>query len=251
MTVMSDVPERRALEALGHALPRPRAILVISAHWETQDAIHLTAAENPRTIHDFRGFPDELYAIHYGAPGSAWLVDRVVALLDADRVVRDESYGFDHGSWGVVRPMFPDADVPLVEMSIDRGLTFAEHLALGTALAPLREEGVLLIGSGNIVHNLAMWRETAGTRPKWAVEFGQRIVEAIIADDREALSGFSRYDRSAALAVNEAEHYIPLLYAVGARLPGDEIAIFNDTLDGALSMTSVLIGDAAIMPVVA
>jgi 4,5-DOPA dioxygenase extradiol len=249
MTVISDVPERRALEklgsALGRALPRPQAILVISAHWETHGATHVTQGAQPRTIHDFRGFPDELYAIQYPAPGSQQLVARVEELLGAGRVVRDDSWGFDHGAWGVARPMFPDADIPLVEMSLDRNLAMVQHLALGKALAPLREEGVLIVGSGNIVHNLALWRQAMGTRPAWAEEFRTRINRAVQENDHAALTEFVEGDEAAAKAINSAEHYLPLLYAVGARLPGDEVAIFNDTLDGALTMTSVLIGDAS------
>lgn len=247
MTVISDVPERRALQALGPALARPKAILVVSAHWETRGMTHLTAGDRPRTIHDFRGFPDELYAMRYAAPGSAWLLDRIGELLGEVRVVRDSEWGFDHGAWGVLQPMFPDADIPLVAMSIDRNLRFEEHLALGEALAPLRDEGVLIIGSGNIIHNLALWRQTAGTVPDWAEAFRDRINAAIIADDRTALTTFAADDRDAAFAINEGEHYLPLLYVAGARLPGDRVAIFNDTIDGSLSMTSVLIGDTAIL----
>ena len=251
MTVISDVPERRDLEALGEtlgrALPRPQVILVVSAHWETQGATHLTEGMAPRTIHDFRGFPEELYDIHYPAPDSPSLVARVEELLGPGQVMRDDSWGFDHGAWGVARPMFPDADIPMVEMSLDRSLTMAQHLVLGKALAPLRDEGVLIVGSGNIVHNLALYGQSRGTRPAWAEEFHARINRAVLEHDHAALTEFADSDEAAAKAVNSAEHYLPLLYAVGARLPGDEVAIFNDTLDGALTMTSVLIGDAGLV----
>ncbi len=247
MTTISDVPERRAWQALGMALPRPKAIQAISAHWETRGATHVTADAQPRTIHDFRGFPPELFAIRYPAPGSPELVDRVGELLGPQRVVRDTSWGFDHGAWGVLQPMFPAADIPLVEMSIDRALSDEAHVALGERLAPLRDEGVLIVASGNIVHNLSLWRETAGTVPAWADEFRTRINAAVLADDRAALMRFAPDDDPATKAVNSAEHYLPLLYAVGARLPGDRVKLFNDTLDGALSMTSVLIGDPALL----
>jgi 4,5-DOPA dioxygenase extradiol len=247
MTVISDVPERRAMEALGRTLPRPDAILVISAHWETQGATHLTEGPQPPTIHDFRGFPDELYAIEYPAPGSPQLVARVETLLGPGRVVRDSNWGLDHGAWGVARPMFPLADIPLVEMSLDRSLTMVQHLAFGAALAPLRNEGVLIVGSGNIVHNLALWGQSRGTRPAWAEDFRARVNSAVLEDDHAALTSFAPDDEAASKAINSAEHYLPLLYAVGARLPGDEVAIFNDTLDGALSMTSVLIGDESLV----
>ncbi len=246
MTVISDVPERRAMQTLGRMLPRPRAILVVSAHWETHGRTNVTAGPSPRTIHDFRGFPTELYAMRYPAPGSAELVERVAALIGEDRIVRDDSWGFDHGAWGVVQPMFPEADVPMVAMSLDRSIDAAGHLALGRAMAPLRDEGVLIIGSGNVVHNLALWRESAEARPEWAEAFRARINAALLSQDDAALLVLD--SEEAALAVNSGEHYLPLLYAAGARLPGDEVALFSDTLDGALSMTSVIYGDAALAP---
>ncbi len=248
MTVITDVPERRMWQALGRALPRPRGIVVVSAHWETQGKTHVTSAPAPRTIHDFRGFPDELYAMQYPAPGSAELVDRIEALLGADRVARDESWGFDHGAWGVVQPMCPDADIPMVEISLNRTLPPEEHIALGARLAPLRDAGVLLIGSGNVVHNLSLWRQFAGTRPDWAVDFQARIDAAVSAADHAALTRFAPDDQPAAAAINSAEHYLPLLYVVGARLPGDSVGVFNNSIDGALSMTSYLIGDTALLP---
>ena len=246
MTAITDVPERRAWQALGKVLTRPTAILVISAHWETQGRTHVTADAQPRTIHDFSGFPAELYAIQYAAPGSAELVERIAALLGEDRLARDTSWGFDHGAWGVVEPMYPTADIPMVEMSLDRALSPAQHIALGERLAPLRDEGVLIVASGNIVHNLALWRQSQGTQPAWALDFRARTNAAILADDRTALTEFAADDVPAAKAINSAEHYLPLLYAIGARLPGDGVTLFNDSLDGALSMTSVLIGDTAL-----
>jgi 4,5-DOPA dioxygenase extradiol len=244
MTVIADVPERRAMQALGKALPRPQAILVITAHWETRGATHLTGGPSPRTIHDFRGFPPELYAIQYPAPGSDTLVRRVAELLGSDRVVCDESWGFDHGAWGVVQPMFPAADVPMVAMSLDRALDPAGHFALARSLTPLRDEGVLIIGSGNIIHNLAFWRQGANSQPGWSVSFRERINAALLAGDDEALLMLD--DDDARHAVNSGEHYLPLLYAAGARLPDDSVVLFNDSLDGGLSMTSVLYGDPAL-----
>jgi 4,5-DOPA dioxygenase extradiol len=247
MTTISDVPERRAWQALGQVLPRPKAILVVSAHWETHGRTHLTAGPAPRTIHDFRGFPPELYAVQYPAPGSEPLIDRVAALLGEERIKRDESWGFDHGAWGVIQPMYPDADIPMIEMSLDRSLTPEQHLALGVALAPLRDEGVLLVGSGNIIHNLALWRESAGTVPDWAEDFRLRSNAAILGDDHAVLTRFPADDRAAMLAINSAEHYLPLLYTMGARGPGDDVALFNDTLNGSLSMTSVLLGNSKLL----
>lgn len=248
MTVIADVPERRAMEELGRALPRPKSILVVSAHWETHGGTHVTDGASPRTIHDFRGFPEELYAIRYPAPGSPRLIGRIEQLLGADHVVRDAGWGFDHGVWGVLRPMYPEADIPVVAMSLDRSLSMAQHFDLGAALAPLRDEGVLIVGSGNIVHNLALWRQTKGTRPAWADAFRKRINQAVVNEDREGLTRFLPEDEGFAKAVNTAEHYLPLLYVLGTRRAGDEAVIFSDSLDGALSMTSVLIGNAGVAP---
>jgi 4,5-DOPA dioxygenase extradiol len=247
MTTISDVPERRAWQALGNVLPRPSAILVVSAHWETEGAVHVTAGDWPKTIHDFRGFPPELFALQYPAPGSASLIGRLEQLLGAQVVEPASDWGFDHGAWGVMQPMFPAADIPMVEMSLNRSLSPNQHLEFAAKLAPLRDEGVLIVGSGNVIHNLGMWRESAGTRPDWAVEFQSRINAAVIADDRAALTQFAPSDNAAAAAINSAEHYLPLLYAVGARLPGDEVGVFNDTIDGALSMACYLIGDTALL----
>ncbi|MEJ6009084.1 4,5-DOPA dioxygenase extradiol [Novosphingobium aquae] len=248
MTVITDNPYRASFVALGKVLPRPKAILAISAHWETQDGrVHLTAGAAPRTIHDFRGFPPELFAMQYPAPGSDDLVDRVAALLGEERIVRDESWGFDHGTWGVLQPMYPATDIPTVQLGLDRPLDAVAHIEIGRALAPLRDEGVLIVGSGNVVHNLSLWRQSQGTQPEWALDIGRRVVAAAQAGDDAALAYFAPDDRAAAMAINSAEHYLPLLYVIGARLPGDEVAVFNDDVDGALSMTSFLVGDPGLL----
>lgn len=185
--------------------------------------------------------------MQYPAPGSPELVRRVAALLGESGVSRDDSWGFDHGSWGVVRPMYPDADVPMIQLSLNRSLTPEQHLGIAAKLAPLRDEGVLLVASGNVVHNLREYGRTRGTRPNWAVEFQDRITRAVEIDDHAALTTFAADDQAAALAINSAEHYLPLLYAVGVRLPGDAVGVFNDSIDGAISMTSYLIGDATLL----
>jgi 4,5-DOPA dioxygenase extradiol len=243
MTTITDGPERRAWQALGRALPKPKAILAITAHWETNGATHLTEGDRPRTIHDFRGFPQALFDIRYPAPGSPELVERVAALIGYDRVVRDDSWGFDHGAWGVLLPMYPQAEVPLVAMSLDHSLSPRKHYELGQRLAPLRDEGVLIVASGNVIHNLALWRQSQGSQPDWALRFRERINRALVEGDVETLLDLEGED--AARAIDSAEHYLPLLYAAGARQEYDRVTIFNDALDGALSMTSVLFGDAA------
>ncbi|MFD2579140.1 dioxygenase [Novosphingobium colocasiae] len=153
----------------------------------------------------------------------------------------------DHGVWGVLRPMFPAADIPVLAMSLDRALTAQDHLALAARLAPLRREGVMIVGSGNVVHNLALWRESAGTVPGWARSLQDRITAAMQAGDLDALSRFEADDEASQRAINSAEHYLPLLYIAGARLPEDDVGVFNDSIDGALSMTSYLLGDPAVL----
>ena len=247
MNTITDGPERRSWQKLGQVLPRPKAVLMISAHWQTQGGVHLTAGASPRTIHDFSGLPDELFAVQYPAPGSPQLVERVAELLGDEQVRRDDSWGYDHGAWGVMLPMYPVADVPMVQLSLNRSLTPEQHLSTAAKLAPLRDEGVLLLSSGNVVHNLPEHFRTRGTTQDWTVQFQNRINCAVIANDHAALTTFAADDQAAAMAINSAEHYLPLLYAVGARLPGDEVGVFNDTVDGAMSMTSYLIGNAGLL----
>jgi 4,5-DOPA dioxygenase extradiol len=143
--------------------------------------------------------------------------------------------------------MYPDADIPMIQLSLNRSLSPDQHWAMAAKLAPLRDEGVLLISSGNVVHNLREYGRTRGTLPDWAVEFQGRITRAVEAEDRAALTTFAADDQAAAIAINSAEHYLPLLYAVGARLPGDQVGVFNDSIDGAMSMTSYLIGDVGLL----
>ncbi|WP_428028409.1 4,5-DOPA dioxygenase extradiol [Altererythrobacter sp.] len=245
MTMITENAERTGMERLGQRLSRPKAILAITAHWETRGETRLTSGANPHTIHDFRGFPQELYDITYPAPGSPELARRAAELL-GERAVLDDAHGFDHGVWGVLLPMFPDADIPAVAMSVDMALDTEGHRQLGEALAPLRDEGVLIVGSGNVIHNLALYRQTMGTQPDWALDFRARTNQALIDRRDDALTRFASDDRAASAAINSGEHYVPLLYSLGARRADDDVTLFNDTLDGALSMTSVLYGDAAL-----
>jgi len=245
MTIITENAERIGMERIGMRLPRPKAILAVTAHWETRGETRLTSGTAPHTIHDFRGFPQELYEITYPAPGSPELARRVAQLL-GERAVLDDAHGFDHGVWGVLLPMFPGANIPVVAMSVDMALDAEGHRKLGEMLAPLRDEGVLIVGSGNVIHNLALYRQTMGTQPDWAVEFRARTNQALLARKDQALTHFAADNRAARAAINSGEHYVPLLYPVGARDGDDEVTLFNDTLDGALSMTSVLYGDAAL-----
>jgi len=242
MNAIEDNEFSRAWTAEGKALPAPKAILCVSAHWETEGT-QVTAMEKPRTIYDFYGFPPELYAKTYPAPGSPELAQHVQNLLGADGFAPDLSWGLDHGTWSVLSRLFPGADVPVVQLSLDVTKTARQHYDLGKQLQPLRDEGVLIVGSGNIVHNLRMvvFEDTAYD---WAVSFDGKVKQWILDDDHESIIDYSKQGREAALAVNSAEHYKPLLYALGAREPGEPVRFFAEKVwGGSVSMRSVRIGD--------
>ena len=250
MTVISDAPERRAWMALGKALPRPEAIMVVSAHWETQGASHVTVGEQPRTIHDFRGFPDELYAIQYPAAGSPELVERVAELLGEDRIKRDATWGFDHGSWGVVQPMFPTADIPMVQLSLDRTASPEEHLARAAALAPLRDEGVLILASGAVTHNFGWLTWGENSKPVEAAQaFAAWLGDALARDDRPALLDYRHQSAHGAAAHPSEEHLLPLFSALGAANPGEiPLRLEPEYTYGGLAMDAYLWQDASPAP---
>lgn len=223
-------------------IPRPKAILCISAHWET-DGAGVTAMQRPRTIHDFYGFPEELYRVQYPAPGSPELAERVRELAGAEEVAADKSWGFDHGTWSVVRRMFPAADIPVVQLSLDRMRSPREHVALARTLRPLREEGVLVLGSGNIVHNLPLMRWEDEKPYPWAGEFDRLSAELILAGDLETLTDYAGLGESARLSIPTNEHYLPLLYALALRRPKEPVAFFAQGIVlGSVSMRSFFIG---------
>jgi 4,5-DOPA dioxygenase extradiol len=236
-----------AWRAWAATLPPVRAVLAVSAHWYV-GATAVTAMARPRTIHDFGGFPDELFAYQYPAPGDPALARQVADLLAPTPVVLDESeWGLDHGTWSVLAHVFPDADVPVVQIAIDATQPPQFHLDLGRRLAPLREDGVLVLGSGNIVHNLRMayWAEvmdpSAPKRPPydWAVRADAEVRAALAAADDAALAAFPRR-ADGLLAHPSPDHYLPLLYVEGARHPDDEVHEFVTGLEaGSLSMLSV------------
>lgn len=241
---MNAVERNRYTEAwrrLGAALPLPRGIVVVSAHWYG-DGLAVTAMERPRTIHDFYGFPRELYAVSYDAPGSPELARRVAELLAPERVALDRAWGFDHGAWSVLVHLFPDANVPVVQLSLDARRPPEEHWELGERLGPLRDEGVLVVGSGNVVHNLRLADFGVDGGFEWAVRFDDDVRRAIEAGDRKALTGYP--DRPAGmLAVPTPDHYLPLLYAAALRRPGETTATLVDGMEaGALSMRAVRFG---------
>jgi 4,5-DOPA dioxygenase extradiol len=245
MNAIEDNPFSREWAALGRRLPRPRAILCVSAHWETR-GVHVTAAEQPGTIHDFYGFPKALFDVRYPAPGSPALARRVAELLGTgptpQRVQLDQSRGYDHGLWSVLRVIYPRADIPVVQLSLDSGRPGAFHLELGRRLAPLRREGVLILASGNIVHNLRLFSFHDPVPLPWAGRFQALANRLLESGDDQALANYPALGADAAQAIPTPEHYLPLLYVLGARDAGEAPRLFNDTVYSALSMTSVAYG---------
>ena len=241
MNAIEDNEFSRGWIEAAESIPRPQAILCVSAHWETR-GLGVTAMEKPRTIHDFGGFPPELYAKQYPAPGSPALARRAGEIIQSAPVVPDQRWGLDHGTWSVLCRMYPGADIPVVQLSLDRSHTSPFHYQVGRELRPLREEGVLIVGSGNIVHNLGLV-EWEGEPFDWAVEFDTRIKNWILSEDHDPIVHYENQGLSAALSVNSAEHYLPLLYVLGVMQPGEPVAFFNEEIfAGSLSMRCVRIG---------
>ncbi len=232
----------RGFRALGAALPRPRAILVISAHWFGRGT-PVTVQERPETIHDFGGFPQALFDVQYPAPGAPELARRVRALVGAETVRESTDWGLDHGAWSVLVHLFPAADVPVVQLGLDAGLTPAQHLDLGTRLAPLAREGVLVLGSGNAVHDLGdAFERTRDERvPEWAARFDAEVARACLAHDGATLAqALATPDGRASHPTSE--HYLPLLYAVGAAEPGAPASFPLEGFDHSISMRCVRFG---------
>ncbi len=247
MNAIEDNAWHRGWASVAAALPRPRAILMVSAHWETKGGVALTSGDAPETIHDFFGFPQPLFDVQYPAPGAPWLAERARDLIAGSGVpvgsiVMDGQRGFDHGAWGVLLPMYPAADIPVVQLSLDRSLTPAQHLELARSLAPLRDEGVLVVGSGDIVHNLRVDFRRAGVQP-WALTFNETAKTLIVTDDADALANYEALGPEALASINSAEHYLPLLYVVALRGDKDTVRFFNDDVFAAISMTSVIIDE--------
>lgn len=226
-------------------LPKPRAILCVSAHWETRGTF-VTAMAKPRTIHDFGGFPKALFDVQYPAPGSPELANETKQLIKSAAVGLDQSWGLDHGAWSVVKHLYPNADVPIIQMSIDRGLSPEQHYALAKEIATLRDKGVLIIGSGNMVHNLGMVDWNKLDQPfafDWAQEASEKMKRAITTGDHAPLTGYRNQGRAFDLAINSGEHFLPLLYVLALQRKDEQATLFNDqALAGSLTMTSVRIG---------
>ncbi len=218
--------------------PRPRAILCISAHWQTQGS-WVCVAEKPETIHDFSGFPKELFLQQYPAPGAPDVANLLCDMAQSNQIKTTNDWGLDHGAWTILQSLFPDADIPVLQLSLDVQLDFASHFALARQLANLREQRILVIGSGNIVHNLSLLKQ--GYAYDWAKTFDNYIKNAIETHQDEALIHISNAGQAANLSVPTDEHYLPLLYVAAMRHEDDEHAFFNTLFDlGSLSMRSVI-----------
>jgi 4,5-DOPA dioxygenase extradiol len=241
MNVIEDNAYRRSWQELGKRLRRPRAILAISAHWETRGA-YVTGSDKPETIHDFNGFPRALFDVRYRAPGSPWLAHRVAELGNGFRVHTDAHRGLDHGAWGVLQPMFPEADIPVVQLSLSSLQPGAWHYDLGRALGALREEDVLVVASGNIVHNLRLFKFKDPAPYDWAQRFDEDVAEHIQTGHHEGLLGYETLGSDALLAIPTPEHYLPLLYVLGMQREEDEVSFFNDEVISSISMRSVIVG---------
>ncbi|HJV87383.1 MAG TPA: 4,5-DOPA dioxygenase extradiol [Noviherbaspirillum sp.] len=243
MNVLEDNAYTRAWQQIAAGMPKPKSILSISAHWTTRGT-HVTATEEPATIHDFGGFPQALFDIRYPAPGSPALASRVRELLAPVEVQADQSWGLDHGTWGLLVKMFPDADVPVVQLSIDATRPHRFHFEMGQRLAPLRDEGVLIMASGNVVHNLRMMNWNGGAAHDWAERFNNAVRDCLLSGDVERLADYPQWGPDAHLSVPTPEHFLPLLYILGARREGETVSIPVDGIElGAISMMSVIVGD--------
>ena len=240
MNAIEDNPFSQAWEALGRALPRPEAILCISAHWETHGT-GVTAMPQPRTIYDFYGFPRPLYEKKYPAPGSPELARQVQQAVHSTQVVLDEALGLDHGTWSVLCRMFPAADIPVVQLSLDHDQPPAFHYALGQELRALRRQGILIIGSGNMVHNLGVmaWQDEPFD---WAQEMDAKMAQLILAKKHVALVDYEALGPSARLAIPTNEHYLPLLYVLALQEDDDQVSFFSERVTlGSISMRGVKI----------
>lgn len=248
MNAIEDNEFSRTWKQLGTTLPKPSAILCISAHWETKGTM-VTAMEKPQTIHDFGGFPKALFDVEYPAPGSPEVANETKKAITSTPVGLDQQWGLDHGCWSIVKNIYPKADIPIVQMSMDYTQGPEYHYKLAKELAILRKKGVLIIGSGNIVHNLGMiaWDKmnTPNYAYDWATEANEKIKKLILANDHKPLINYKAQGKAFDLSIPTPDHYLPLLYILGLKQENETISLFNDrAVMGSLTMTSVKIGKA-------
>lgn len=233
-------------KAMAKEIPTPKAVLVISAHWFTKGT-SITAMDFPKTIHDFGGFPEALFQVQYPAPGNPALAKETASLIQSAHVELDHDWGLDHGTWTIIRHMYPEANIPVLQLSIDYTKAPSFHYALAKELYDLRKKGVLIIGSGNMVHNLRMvaWDKLDGPAYgyDWALQMNQTFKDLILHKDHDPLIHYNSLGKEAMLAIPTPEHYLPLLYTLGLQGKSDAVSFFNDKpVGGSLTMTSVKIG---------
>lgn len=244
MNAVADNGWTRAWREIGASMPTPKAVLCVSAHWYFPD-VAVTAMEKPRTIHDFGGFPQELFEVKYPATGSPGLADRVNELLGGKVVLDTGRWGLDHGTWSVLCHVFPEANVPIVQLSINETEKSAWHYELAQNLVPLRDEGILVVGSGNLVHNLHAyaWGRHDVEAFNWALRFDRKARELILSGDHGPLVNYESLGNDAMLSAPSPDHYLPLLYILALRQEGDEITFPVEGFDGgSISMTAVRFG---------
>ncbi len=230
---------------VGKTLPKPNAILCVSAHWETNGTF-VTAMEKPQTIHDFGGFPQALFDVQYPAPGSPSLAGETKSIIHKTTVGLDDKWGLDHGAWSVISRLYPNADVPVIQLSLDYNQPAQYHYDLAKELVALRKKGVLIIGSGNMVHNLRMVAWDKMNEPEygydWAIEASEKIKKHILNGDYQPLINYKSLGNAFNLAIPTPEHYLPLLYTLALKEENEKISLFNDkALGGSLTMTSLKI----------
>jgi 4,5-DOPA dioxygenase extradiol len=245
---MNAIEENEFVESwrtLGKEIQKPNAILCVSAHWETSGT-YVTAMEKPATIHDFGGFPQELFDVEYPAPGNPELAKEIKSILKRTEAGLDQRWGLDHGCWSVMSRLYPDANVPIVQLSLNDHQTLHDHYELAKELAPLRKKGILIVGSGNIVHNLRLiaWDKLDATAygHDWAIEANEQLKKYILNEEYQQLFNYQAQGKAINLAIPTPEHFIPLLYALALKEEHETVRLFNDKLvAGSLAMTSLII----------
>jgi 4,5-DOPA dioxygenase extradiol len=246
MNGIEDNEFAQGWKSVARDIPKPTAVLCVSAHWETWGT-QVTAMAKPKTIHDFGGFPEALYKVQYPVPGNPGLATEVAASIRKTSVALDKEWGLDHGCWVVLRRMYPDADVPVIQLSLDSSKPAAFHYKLAKELSGLRDKGVLIVGSGNMVHNLPLvaWDrlDEAGFAYDWALEASEKMKKFILGGDHTSMIDYQSQGKAFNLAVPTPEHYLPLLYALALKEEKDALKLFNDKpVAGSLTMTCVKIG---------
>ena len=246
MNGIEDTEFSRRWTSMAKEIPTPKAVLVVSAHWFTKGTM-ITAMDFPPTIHDFRGFPKELFEVQYPAPGNPILAKETAALIHSTNVELSHDWGLDHGTWTIVRHMYPNANIPVLQISIDYTKDAKYHYELSREIYQLRKKGILIMGSGNLVHNLRMVAWDKLYEPEygydWAMQINQTFKELILSNEHERLIQYQKLGKEAMLAIPTPEHYLPLIYTLGLQEKNDNVSFFNDkAVGGSLTMTSVKFG---------